>query len=356
MINFKGQPLFGPDSSPQNTSKVLSLAFTTFLWLLFFILMIFIKPLPKKPKYKEIQIQLVQNQPHQKVEEKTQSAVPAKAASKNPEITKTEKSASEKKPAQNKLTESNSVEKKAPPVKNQSKSPAAKSQNAEASTTEYALDPMEAFNRQTAKKTAKEFDWSQFEEADLEENQTFSDSSKVLSKDSGFEGQAGFAQKESSQNAISSTSSNARNSSQTEKSDQLSSETSSALANISRQTYIGKAVNGVESSTNINAASSSGKVLIQMSNGSGRALLDPESPLINLSEEAAGTVDGSRTVKIRFKVVEAGNVSRSGITITPESVLSQKVREEIIDQISRWRFEAADYTATAEFEYKIVKW
>ena len=44
------------------------------------------------------------------------------------------------------------------------------------------------------------------------------------------------------------------------------------------------------------------------------------------------------------------------ITITPAAILSELVRSEIVDQISRWRFEAADYSAYAEFEYKIVKW
>ena len=56
-----------------------------------------------------------------------------------------------------------------------------------------------------------------------------------------------------------------------------------------------------------------------------------------------------------FKVVESGNVPQNEIQITPASILTEIVKSEIIEQISRWRFEAANYIAFAEFDYKIVK-
>ena len=58
MTKFKGTPLFGQDSSPQNTSNILALIGTALLWLTFLICAIFIKPSVKKPKYKEVQIVL----------------------------------------------------------------------------------------------------------------------------------------------------------------------------------------------------------------------------------------------------------------------------------------------------------
>jgi hypothetical protein len=94
---------------------------------------------------------------------------------------------------------------------------------------------------------------------------------------------------------------------------------------------------------------------MEMSNGRSRALISPAKPVINLSAQAAATIDSSITVTIRFRVVEAGNVPRAEIAITPESTLHQLVRDEIRNQISTWRFEPADYAATATFEYKIVK-
>ena len=136
----------------------------------------------------------------------------------------------------------------------------------------------------------------------------------------------------------------------------VSTQTSSALSGITNAKYVGRAVSGVSSETSVKTqASGSGKVALEMSNGSMRALLKPSTPVINLSEAAAATIDNSRTVTIKFRVLEAGNVPRAEISIEPESTLHQLVRDEIRDQVSAWLFESADYSATASFTYKIVK-
>ena len=90
-----------------------------------------------------------------------------------------------------------------------------------------------------------------------------------------------------------------------------------------------------------------------MSNGRSRALLYPEKPVINLSASAAATIDASITVSISFRVNEKGNVS--GVTISPSSAFKDIVKHEITEQLLDWIFEPADYTATATFEYTIVK-
>ena len=92
---------------------------------------------------------------------------------------------------------------------------------------------------------------------------------------------------------------------------------------------------------------------MQMSNGRSRALIYPEKPVINLSAQAAATIDASITVSISFKVNEKGNVS--GITISPASAFKEIVKQEITGQLLDWLFEPADYTATATFDYTIVK-
>ena len=74
---------------------------------------------------------------------------------------------------------------------------------------------------------------------------------------------------------------------------------------------------------------------------------------INLSAPAAATIDASITVSISFKVNEKGNVS--GVTISPASAFKEIVKQEITAQLLDWIFEPADYSATATFEYKIVK-
>ena len=57
MINYRGKPVLGPDSSIKNTSEFFALAGTVLFWLLFMIFSFVIKPQPKK-QYKEVQIVL----------------------------------------------------------------------------------------------------------------------------------------------------------------------------------------------------------------------------------------------------------------------------------------------------------
>ena len=77
MINYKGKPLFGEDSSASTTSEFFAIAGTIVFWLLFLIFSFVIKPQPKK-KYKEVQIVLSSTPVVQKTEE---APAPAEAAS-----------------------------------------------------------------------------------------------------------------------------------------------------------------------------------------------------------------------------------------------------------------------------------
>lgn len=370
ITDFKGTPLFGQDSIPQNTSNFLAIAGTILFWLILLIVLLFAKPIEKKPKYKEVQI-VLSSTPTVKKEEAPAPAEAASSAASKTDITQsepveapapvqptptvekaqpvTEKKTMEKAPAHK------PIEKKPEPKpvqKTEAKPAVTKTTPAVTEPVEeYAVDPMEAFARQTQKKTKKEFDWSMFDDEAAEEVSSSSEPvKKIQNNEPLFSGSAAAAAESSSQ-TVTSSSSTSKSVNNT-----ASSSTSSALANIANSSFSGKAANGVESETNVKSAvSGNGKVMLEMSNGSSRALLDPAKPVINLSEVAASSIDGSRTVKIRFRVVEAGNVPRGEIRITPESVLTDLVRNEIFDQLSRWRFEPADYSAFAEFDYKIVK-
>ncbi len=423
MIRFKKIPLFGPDSSPQNTSNILSLAGTALFWLIFLICMIFIKLPAKKPKYKEVQIVLSSQSVNENVRaKKKMEEVKSDLAEKSPVMpepaTEVKSSPVEKTPEPEPVTPPSPTpapEKQTPapvakspspktqpatpaksvtpapqpvtpakstPPATQPKSPAPatktpatpqpKSQPAQATPAaplELAVDPMEAFARQTAQKQKKQFDWSQFDDSSATSESSneagnvnpsanaSANSQPIKNNLPAFEGSAAIADTGSNQKVTSSSNTTNSAKNRQNKNQTASSATSSALGKIAKQSYTANSANGVESSTNVKSATSdSGKVLIEMSNGSSRALLEPAKPVINLSEVASATIDGSRTVKISFKVVEGGNVPRTSITITPEAILSEIVRNEIVDQISTWRFESADYTANAEFEYKIVKW
>ena len=169
---------------------------------------------------------------------------------------------------------------------------------------------------------------------------------------SSFSGEAGVAA-EQNVSSIKSESVQKEKNASTQK---TSSSTANALDKISNTSFKANTSSGISGQTEVQTEiNQDGHVKLKMSNGNTRALLEPAQPVINLSQNAAATIDGSRTVKIQFKVVESGNVPQNEIQITPASILTEIVKSEIIEQISRWRFEAADYVAFAEFDYKIVK-
>lgn len=365
MTKFKGTPLFGQDSSPQNTSNILALIGTALLWLTFLFCAIFIKPSVKKPKYKEVQIVLSSTSVKEKVKE---SSAPAQAAS-EPLPASSETPVA---PANEESTlpvQKSSAPAKTEPAKTQDSKPskpqltkpvekkvAAPSPAPTEPTIYKSVEELMAEQMATKKSSSSDDDlWAAMED-DFKENtnETSNTQNTIVNNTTpAFEGTAAQTVAKDEPETSSSSSS-----SSTEKKQTASSGTIKALSSIKSQTYAGgNAANGIEAETNVKTTNSgSGKVEMVMSNGLSRELLDPSKPVINLSDAASMTIDGSRKVVIQFRVVESGNVPRAEILITPESILSELVRNEIIDQVSKWRFEAADDSATAEFEYKIVKW
>lgn len=362
MTKFKGTPLFGQDSSPQNTSNILALIGTALLWLTFLICAIFIKPSVKKPKYKEVQIVLSSTPVKEKVKE---SSAPAQAAS-EPLSASSETPVA---PANEESTlpvQKSSAPAKTEPAKTQDSKPsktqltkpvekkvAAPSPAPTEPTIYKSVEELMAEQMATKKSSSSDYDqWAAMED-DFKENtnETSNTQNTIVNNTTpAFEGTAAQTVAKDEPETSSSSSSS------TEKKQIASSGTIKDLSSIKSQTYAGgNAANGIEAETNDKTTNSgSGKVEMVWSNCSSRALLEPSKLEINLSKAASMTIDGSRKVVIKFRVVESGNVPRAEISITPASILSELVRNEIIDQVSKWRFEAADYSATAEFEYKIV--
>lgn len=134
-----------------------------------------------------------------------------------------------------------------------------------------------------------------------------------------------------------------------------SSSTSSALNKIASTTYKGQAGNGVSVSATMNTAGSpDGKTSLAMNDGTARILLEPKSPVISLTPQAAATIDATREFKITFTVNADGRVPVNEILI-PKSLVSPIVQQEIANQISRWRFQSASSAGTATFIYTIKK-
>lgn len=337
-------------TSLQEHSKKVSLIGTSAFWLIFFVCMLIIKPSVKKPKFKEVQIVLDSTPVQKKIAEAPAPAAPAPApapseapaeAKKTPAEPKKNTAEPKKTVAEPKKTTSDPKKATEQPKKAPAKTPAPQK-------LEKSVDDL--MNEQFAKKQtkpAKDFDWSMFDDDAPVSPQP--EQRTVTNDEPAFSGSAATAAAQPTQK-ISSEQKNLQS-----KSDTTSKSTSEALGKIANTKFHGKANSTIDTESTVDAKrSGNGKVQMQTSTGL-RTLIEPSEPVINLSEAAAATIDGSRTVSIEFKVVQSGNVPRTDVKITPESILSDIVKSEVIEQISKWRFEAADFISIAKFEYKIVK-
>ena len=207
----------------------------------------------------------------------------------------------------------------------------------------------------TKTSSSKDFDWSLFDDASSSSSATSSfEKSQKVSSSSSASGNAGSTSSSQSERQTSSSSST----SSTSKRENASSKTSAALNNIRASEFSGKASNGLESKTNVNAEKSgNGKYIFQMSGGATRLLQDPSEPKIDLSEEASATIVSDVNLVISFAVTPAGSVSSSSIQFTPASVLSELVKKEIISQLVFWCFDKSDSgeIAYASFDYHIKR-
>jgi|GEM_PF-1199452 len=147
----------------------------------------------------------------------------------------------------------------------------------------------------------------------------------------------------------------------TKKGSGTSGDTMSSLARIRSASY-SSGSGGVESQTVVSEAGGTGGqgsanqgIAMQMSDGATRRLLNPEKPVIKLSEEAAALIDTSKEVSVQFIVKAGGNVPLSGIEVTPAASLPAAVLQEIRTQVSFWRFEPGSGDNTARFAYRIIK-
>lgn len=379
------QPLFGQDSSPHRTSFFISLLSTFVFWVLFTVLAIFVKIDAPSPRFKTVQIVLDSPLPIEQNEEveseftnETENAVVESSSVIEESLPLVETvepvvDIPESKVEETPIVEAPKplVEKPAPviekpaPAKKEPVKEVPKVEKTETKPVEttpavtdeskkvdYALQKSveELMEEQMAnKKTRQNVDWDAMfgDDSSSTEKTTSSDSKKVTTSSSTAGSAANTARQE--------------NTRQTSNSD--SAKKNSTSASQSTSSDLDKIANtkskGSRTKTDITANTSkdgSGKVMMEMADGSKRALMRPKEPAINLSEQAAQTFTLSKaTVKITFKVVQKGNVPRTEIKITPESILTESIRKEIIDQLSQWIFEEADFDGTATFEYTIEK-
>lgn len=380
-FRFKGTPLFGVDSSPHFTSKILGIAGTVFFWLIILLCMCFIKFSEKEPEYKEVKI-ILSSTPLQETEVDTAPALAA-SASASAKLEEASASAESQSAVEQKAVEQ-SVENTSAkaPEKTQSM-PAAQQKPAASTKTATEKSAVTQTNSEPVNKTQEPSKPFVPSGIDLTDGVDFGTKTSSVTKssvpdwfydDDDFDDEPDTpAQTSSTQNIVATSSSvsgtagtttdNAQNQKQESKSTSTGSQQSSASSNtknalqgIADAIFQGQAANGVTSETAVKAKlSGNGQYLMEMKGGSFRCLIYPSEPTIDLSEAACKTVNSNIDVTISFTVTQGGQISEASIIFSPASILSEIVKKEIKETLQTWLFEAAPNTSQASFEYHIKK-
>jgi hypothetical protein len=336
---------------------------TAAVWVVLVLIFAFVPAFKKKPEYKTVRITLSSTplEKQQKVVEPVKKEEAVKAAEPVKKAEPVQKTAAQKnvEPAK-----ASSVQKKTEPVKkekqpesapaNQKSVPAADKAKPSDSPVVYKKSVEELMAEQSRQK-AKDVKWDDrlFTDSAAEESSSPAASPKTsgANKITGSSALAGTA---AAAAASANEPVNSTSVSEKQKSAGADAATKTALGNISSTTYTQTSGSGMNSRTSVNSSlGSDGKVSIELTDGSVRMLLYPGKPAIQISEENAKRIDSTRTVRVQFKILAKGNVPLSEINITPSSILTPEIRQEIREQVSLWRFSQAAADGYASFDYTI---
>ena len=358
-LQYKGTPVFGRDSNPQNTSEFVALAGTVLFWLIVFLFLLIAKPFNKKNDFKPVQI-VLSSTPVAKTEKKESSAAAAaapapKAASSEKQIKKTEQVKEAPAPAPAKSTQKiaetpkKSAE-KAPvkPAETKKATAPAKTQ-APSAPVEYAKSVEDLMAEQMSSKSSssKSFNWDAFDDSSDDTSTSTSQPQKVENNESFFEGVGGKANATSAGVASIKEKDGSIN-------ETASTSTTGALKGIRNATYKGSAGTSHTSELTASVTNGSGHNQFAMTDGSSRGLIEPKEPRIDLSEAAANQIDSTINVAIFIEVQPSGNVT--SVDFSPSSIVPALAQKEIRAQIvGKWRFERADFTSMGKFQYTIKK-
>ena len=325
--------------SPIEKSNFFSVLITFVFALLCLIFFAFYK-VDVKPRYKTVKINL--SPVSQVVPEKSQKKEVQKVQKEN--IQKTQPKKTEQNQISKNELKAQEQKQASLPSKTASKpSSAAKKSESSSKTYTYKKSLEELMEEQFASSVSNDSEWKE----DFTED-AFDDFEQNFSSENALQGTAGTLETSSS---VKSVSENAQVSSQT-----VSETTGAMLSQISRATYSSDISSSVKTSQSIFAKkTSSGEVSLKLNDGSVRVLLDPKEPSIKISQEASQTIDSSRNVVIQFKILPDGSVPRNGISFIPGSALTDAVKREVENQVSKWIFAKASSEGFAKFEYNIIR-
>lgn len=369
-------PVFGKDSLPHASSRVISLGVTTLFWFIFIICAIYIGPKKKdNVKYEVVQLMLSPEDHYvPNITQEMIDKVGGKAES--------EADMAQNAPAQERLP---AVEQQVPvetpvsnPVQKQKNPAPVNTNNAQKSPASTAKQPVpvpesSTVSQTTSTTTAKTYDYANSVD-DMLKTQTANTKPKDYSNvdwDAMF-GDSSNAQtsqsvattKVQSQNSVSGTAATtssptnptASSSSGTNSSGATNNTASSSTLNSLSQMANSNAAAGSNSSdsSTANASSSSSQKTatggpFEFNDGASRSL---KSELkITFSSEASKAITENRDLVISFYINEAGNVYN--ISFKNSAGIAPIVLSEIKAQINKWIFDSAPNTSIATFRLKI---
>lgn len=369
-------PVFGKDSLPHASSRVISLGVTTLFWFIFIICAIYIGP-KKNDNVKYEVVQLMLSPEDHYVPNITQEMIDKVGGKAGSEAVMEQNA-----PAQERLP---AVEQQVPvetpvsqPVQKQKNPAPVNTNNAQKSPASTAKQPVPVPESSTVSQTASTTSAKTYEYAnsvdDMLKTQTANTKPKDYSNvdwDAMF-GDSSNAQtsqsvattKVQSQNSVSgaaattSSPSNptASSSSGTNSSGATNNTASSSTLNSLSQMANSNAAAGTNSSNSstANASSSSSQKTatggpFEFNDGASRSL---KSELkITFSSEASKAITENRDLVISFYINEAGNVYN--ISFKNSAGIAPIVLSEIKTQINKWIFDSAPNTSIATFRLKI---
>lgn len=369
-------PVFGKDSLPHASSRVISLGVTTLFWFIFIICAIYIGP-KKNDNVKYEVVQLMLSPEDHYVPNITQEMID-KVGGKAESEADMEQNA----PAQERLP---AVEQQVPvetpvsqPVQKQKNPAPVNTNNAQKSPASTAKQPVPVPESSTVSQTASTTSAKTYEYANSVDDMLKTQAANTKPKDysnvdwDAMFGDSSNAQtsqsvattKVQSQNSVSgaaaTTSSpsnpSASSSSGTNSSGATNNTASSSTLNSLSQMANSNAAAGTNSSNSstANASSSSSQKTatggpFEFNDGASRSL---KSELkITFSSEASKAITENRDLVISFYINEAGNVYN--ISFKNSAGIAPIVLSEIKTQINKWIFDSAPNTSIATFRLKI---
>lgn len=360
-LNYRGRPLFGRDSDPQNTSEFVALAGTLLFWLLAFIFFLFARPFEKKQEFKTVQI-VLSSTPVAKTEKKesaSSSAAAQKAQSIEKKIEKQDVKTVKENPAHAKSKNEKIVSDKPAaknPPKNVDKAVAKSSESKTSKDSANNAAPVElsksveelmAEQMNAQKKTTQDFNWNAFEDSDDVSSASENQSRKVETASSMSHEVAAKATSDGTGVTSSAQSDNIG------EVNTVGAETSKVLEGI-------KAVESGSAGqfkTNVKDSNGNGSA-VSVSDGfghSGRYIISSEP--IDISDKNAETITSNLTFEITFKIQPSGVVLKSDIEFESKAnvILTNAVIDEIKTIIARWTFSSASNISIAKFSLAIQR-